>query len=113
MILVDKGIQPGNYAADILHALTSQHMEWVAERLLEHGMPVEADNYAALYVCLNNRAAGAAKLLLDRGFDLAQYQIWAEDRLKSEGYESALEELSQHWAELQNSTGPSMGGMSM
>ena len=113
LILVDKGIQPGNYAADILHALTSQHMEWVAERLLEHGMPVEADNYAALYVCLNNRAAGAAKLLLDRGFDLAQYQIWAEDRLKSEGYESALEELSQHWAELQNSTGPSMGGMSM
>ena len=48
-------------------ALTGQHQEWMAERLLEHGMPVEPDNYAALYVCINNQAAGVAKLLLDRG----------------------------------------------
>ena len=52
MELVDKGVQPGNYAADVLHTLTGQHQEWMAEKLLEHGMPVEPDNYAALYVCV-------------------------------------------------------------
>lgn len=37
MTLVDKGIQPGNYAADVLHTLTGQHQDWMAEQLLEHG----------------------------------------------------------------------------
>ena len=50
MELVDKGVQPGNYVADVLHTLTGQHQEWMAEKMLEHGMPVEPDNYAALYV---------------------------------------------------------------
>ena len=74
MELVDKGVQPGDYAADVLHTLTGQHQEWMAEKLLEHGMPVAADNYAALYVCVNNQAAGVAKLLLDRGW------IWSSTR---------------------------------
>lgn len=43
MELVDKGVQPGDYAADVLHTLTGQHQEWMAEKLLEHGMPVAAD----------------------------------------------------------------------
>ena len=49
--------------------LTGQHQEWMAEKMLEHGMPVEPDNYAALYVCVNNQAADIAKLLLDKGID--------------------------------------------
>ena len=96
MELVDKGVQPGNYAADVLHTLTGQHQEWMAEKLLEHGMPVEPDNYAALYVCVNNQAAGIAKLLLDRGMDLDQYQAWAEKQRKNEGYEVICTQNSGH-----------------
>ena len=116
MELVDKGVQPGNYAADVLHTLTGQHQEWMAEKLLEHGMPVEPDNYAALYVCVNNQAAGIAKLLLDRGMDLDQYQAWAEKQRKNEGYEETMEELTEYWSELQSGPeqdGPSMDGMSL
>ncbi len=65
--LVDKGVRPGDEVVGILRTLTGQHQEWMAERLLEHGMPVEPDNYDALYACVSNQAVGAAKLLLDRG----------------------------------------------
>lgn len=85
MDLVDKGVRPGDEVAGILRTLTGQHQEWMAERLLEHGMPVEPDNYDALYACVSNQAVGAAKLLLDRGIDLEQYQLWAEPRPKAMG----------------------------
>ena len=109
--LVDKGIQPGDYAADVLHTLTGQHQNWMAERLLEHGMPVAPDNYAALYACLNNGAADIGKLLLDRGIDLERYQIWAEKQRRSEGYMEAMEELTSYWEKQQ--TGPQQDGPSM
>ena len=114
--LVDKGIQPGSYAADILHTLTAQHQDWMAERLLEHGMPVAPDNYAALHACLNNGAAGIGKLLLDHVIDLERYQAWAEHRPKSEEYGAAMEELAEYWAQTQTmpqQDGPSMGDMSL
>ena len=116
MELVDKGVQPGNYVVDVLRALTGQHQEWMAEKLLEHGMPVEPDNYAALYICVNNQALGAAKLLLDQGMDLEQYKAWAEKQRKNEGYEETMAELTQYWSELQSGPeqgGPSMDGMSL
>ena len=116
MELVDKGVQPGNYAADVLHTLTGQHQEWMAEKMLEHGMPVEPDNYAALYVCVNNQAAGIAKLLLDKGIDLDRYQAWAEKQRKNEGYEETMAELTEYWSELQSGPeqdGPSMNGMTL
>ena len=78
--------------------------------------PVAADNYAALYVCVNNQAAGVAKLLLDRGMDLEQYQTWAEKQRKNEGYEETMAELTEYWSELQSGPeqdSPSMDGMSL
>lgn len=114
--LVDKGIRPGSGAADVLHTLTAQHQDWMAERLLEHGMPVAPDNYAALHACLNNGAAGIGKLLLDHGIDLEQYQAWAEHRPKSEEYGAAMEELAEYWVQAQTvpqQDGPSMGDMSL
>ena len=116
MELVDKGVQPGNYVADVLHTLTGQHQEWMAEKMLEHGMPVEPDNYAALYVCVNNQAADIAKLLLDKGIDLDRYQAWAEKQRKNEGYEETMAELTEYWSELQSGPeqdGPSMNGMTL
>ena len=65
-------------------------------------MPVAPDNYAAIYVCLNQKLAGIAKLLLDRGIDLDQYRTWAEKYPKNEGYEAAMEELTEYWADLQS-----------
>ena len=114
--LVDKGVRPGDEVVGILRTLTGQHQEWMAERLLEHGMPVEPDNYDALYACVSNQAVGAAKLLLDRGIDLEQYQLWAEHRPKGDGYTETMEELAAYWSELQNSTQPEdspMKGMNL
>lgn len=114
--LVDKGVQPGDEAAGVLRTLTAQGQAWMAEKLLEYGMPVEPDNYAALYACVSNQALGAAKLLLDRGIDLDQYQLWAEHRPKDDGYTETMEELAAYWSELQNSLRPEdspMDGMSL
>ena len=116
LTLVDKGIQPGDHAADVLYTLTAQHQDWMAERLLEHGMPVAPDNYAALYACLNNGAVDIGKLLLDRGIDLERYQVWAEHRPKSEEHGVAMEELAEYWAQtrtMPQQDGPSMGDMSL
>ena len=101
---------------DVLHTLTGQHQNWMAERLLEHGMPVAPNNYAALYVCLNNGAADIGKLLLDRGIDLERYQAWAEHRPKSEEYGAAMEDLAEYWAQTQigpQQDGPFLGDMSL
>lgn len=114
--LVDKGIQPGNDVADVLLTLTGQHQNWMAERLLEHGMPVAPDNYTALYACLNTGAVDIGKLLLDRGIDLKRYQVWAEHRPKSEEHGAAMEELAEYWVQMQTGSqqdGPSVGGMSL
>ena len=95
---------------------TYEYLEIMERWLLEHGMPVAADNYAALYVCVNNQAAGVAKLLLDRGMDLEQYQTWAEKQRKNEGYEETMAELTEYWSELQSGPeqdSPSMDGMSL
>lgn len=114
--LVDKGIQPGSCTADVLHTLTGQQQNWMAERLLEHGMPVAPDNYAALYACLNNGAADIGELLLDRGIDLERYEAWVEHRPKSEEHGAAMEKLAEYWAQMQigpQQDGPSMGDMSL
>lgn len=114
--LVDKGVQPGDYAADVLHCLTYSHQEWMVEDLLEHGMPVALDNYAALYVCIKNKAPEIAKQLLDRGIDLGKYWVRAEKQPKNEGYAETMEELSEYWSELKSSPqqgGPAMGCMSL
>ena len=74
-------------------------------------MPVAPDNYAAIYVCLNQKSAGIAKLLLDRGIDLDQYRTWAEKYPKNEGYEEAMEELTSYWEKQQ--TAPQQVGLSM
>ena len=116
LALVEKGAQPREYVEDVLHVFTARGQEWMAERLLKQGLPVEADNYAALYVCLNNRAVNAAKLLLDRGMDLDGYRAWADGLHKEDGYEETMDELSEYWTDLQNAPqqdGPDMGGMSL
>ena len=95
---------------------TYEYLEIMERWLLEHGMPVAPDNYAALHACLNNGAADIGKLLLDRGIDLERYQIWAEKQRKSEGYMEAMEELAEYWAQMQTEpqqNGPSMGDMSL
>lgn len=114
--LVEKGVQPGDYVVDVLHFLTGLHEEQEARELLEKGMPVEPDNYCALYVCINNQVPGIAKLLLDRGMDLDRYRAWAEKQPKEAGYAETMEEVSAYWAERKGRDGPerpgpSMGGM--
>ena len=114
--LVDKGVRPGDEVVGILRTLTGQHQEWMAERLLEHGMPVEPDNYAAIYACVSNQPVGAAARLLFRRSNLEQYQLWAEHRPKGDGYAETMEELAAYWSELQNSTQPEdspMKGMNL
>ena len=112
--LIDKGIRPGDHVEDILRTLTGQHQEWMAEQLLAHGMPVGPDNYAALYVCINNGMPGVAKLVLDQGIDFDKYRAWADNKPKSAEYEAAMEALYEYMTEQKNTVqrdGPTMGGM--
>lgn len=114
LALIDKGAQPDRHASEVLRILTAGHREWMAEQLLKQGMPVAADDYAALSVCVQHDAVDAAKLLLDRGMDFEQYRLWAEDYDRDRGHEDTLEALAEHWAESlnpPNQDGPAMEGM--
>ena len=114
LALIEKGAQPDRHASEVLRVLTAGHRECMAEQLLKHGMPVAADDYAALSVCVQHDAVDAAKLLLDRGMDFEQYRLWAEDHDRNCGHEDTLEALAEHWAESldpPNQDSPAMGGM--
>ena len=116
LALVEKGAHPGCHTAEVLRILTASHQEWMAERLLEQGMPVDPGDYAALHACVQNDAVDAAKLLLDRGMDLDGYQDWAVNHGKR-GHPETLETLAEYWSELQSAPRQEqtqvMGGMSL
>ena len=116
MVLVEKGAQPDRHISQVLRPLLSGHLEWMAERLLKAGMPVELDDYAALSACIQNDAVDTAKLLLDRGMDLEQYRLWDAAYGRSDGHAETMDALSEYWSELQSGPqqdGPAMGGMSL
>lgn len=119
-MLVDKGLQPGNYAGNVLQNLTCERGRfWMAEQLLKNGMEVRPNDYRALDVCMKNGATDAAKLLLNQGMDFDQYQVWAEKHSHSTIDEQTRAEVWQHWNDIQSRQqaaaplqGQTLGGLS-
>jgi hypothetical protein len=117
--LAEKGIRPGNYAETILSNLLTGSNAWMAEHLLESGMQVELDDYAAFNACVQNDSLKSAKLLLDQGMDLEQYKLWAADHGGLRTYTDTLSELQTYWDAKQEAPtqeqddGPSMTGMQL
>lgn len=112
--LVEKGISGGPNAARTLHMLTYQQSDrWIAEELLQKRMWVDADDYGAFHVCVQNDAVEVCKLLLDGGIDFDVYQQWAKNHPNS-GHEDTIQALSDYWSEIQakmeQAGGPEMGG---
>ena len=115
MDLIKKGARPGRYASNILQPLTyNNRNSWMAEKYLEAGMKVEPDDYGALFTCIKNDAVDCAKLILDQGMDLEQYQEWAGRQIMNTDY-PALDELKEYWSELhpENVQEPTIGGMTL
>ena len=99
--LVEKGISGGGSSARTLHMLTYEgHDSWIAEELLEKRMWVDANDYSALHVCVQNDAVEVCKLLLDSGMDFEQYRQWAQTR-PCAGHEETLQTLEDYWSEMQ------------
>lgn len=116
LVLISKGAQPGRHVSAVLRFLTANHQERMAEQLLKQGIPVAADDYAALFACVCNNAEGAAKLLPDRGMDFEKYQEWVDEQGKFGGYADTLGNLTDYWHELQGTPqqdGPTTGGMGL
>ena len=98
--LVEKGISGGGSSARTLHMLTYEgHDSWIAEELLEKRMWVDANDYSALHVCVQNDAVEVCKLLLDSGMDFEQYRQWAQTR-PCAGHAETLQALEDHWSEM-------------
>lgn len=115
--LVEKGISGGPNAARTLHMLTYQQSDrWIAEELLQKRMWVDADDYGAFHVCVQNDAVEVCKLLLDGGMDFDVYQQWAKNH-PSPGHEDTIQALALHWQEIQTgmeqSEAPEMGGQTL
>ena len=99
--LVEKGISGGGSSARTLHMLTYEGRDsWIAEELLEKRMWVDANDYSALHVCVQNDAVEVCKLLLDGGMDFEQYRQWAQTR-PCAGHEETLQTLEDYWSEMQ------------
>ena len=99
--LVEKRISGGGSSARTLHMLTYEGRDsWIAEELLEKRMWVDANDYSALHVCVQNDAVEVCKLLLDGGMDFEQYRQWAQTR-PCAGHEETLQTLEDYWSEMQ------------
>lgn len=99
--LIDKGLQPGMYAASVLQNLTCSRGDiWMAESLLKNGMEVGCKDYHALNVCVKNGAVDAAKLLLEQGMDFDGYLDWRGHNDRSSVPKDVMEELGQYAQEL-------------
>lgn len=102
-MLVDKGLQPGIQAENVLQNFTGDRSnQWMAERLLKNGMEVSPTDYYAMNVCVRNGAVEAAKLLLDQGKDFEQYRACAEKHGRTPVDEQVCGELQEHWDTLKS-----------
>ncbi len=127
--LVEKGLNAGSSAANVLRQLTHENRDsWMAESLLRERMWVDPRDYKAFHICVQNDAVDVAKLLLEGGVDFEGYRQWAQARYYA-GHEETLQALSEHWAKLTggmegttlengapiedqpDQSGPAMGGM--
>ena len=110
--LVTKGAPCGERSAELLRHMTTSRDEWAAKLLLEDGMKIENDDYAALDACVCNRAAGIAQTLLERGMDFDGYLEWASAHPNPDRPEELLDQLEELWQSIgeqgQGQTGPTM-----
>lgn len=110
--LVTKGASCGERAAELLRHMTTSRDEWATKLLLEDGMRIENDDYAALDACVCNRAAGIAQILLEQGMDFDSYLEWASAHPNDDRPAQLLNQLEEFWQSVgeqgQNQTGPVM-----
>lgn len=93
--LVTKGAPCGERAAELLRHMTTSRDEWAAKHLLEDGMKIESNDYAALDACICNRAAGIAQTLLERGMDFDGYLEWVSAHPNPDRPEELLDQLGE------------------
>ena len=93
--LVMKGAPCGERAAELLRYMTTSRDEWAAKLLLEDGMKVESNDYAALDACICNRAAGIAQTLLERGTDFDGYLEWVSAHPNPDRPKELLDQLGE------------------
>ena len=100
--LVTKGAPCGERAVELLRHMTTSRDEWAAKLLLNDGMRIENDDYAALDACICNRAEGIAQILLERGMDFDGYLEWASAHPNTDRPEEILDQLEDFWESMGN-----------
>ena len=98
--LIEHGIHANIYAAEIIHSLKREHMDWLTESFAEKENCVSIQNFSALHACVETGQLRAAENLLERGMDFAKFQAW----IKKHEYkvsEEALGMLEEQWKVLQ------------
>lgn len=101
--LVAKGFHANQHAADTFRALINSGDRWNISTLLQDGMEVSAENYAAFHVCASNSVVDACKLLLDRGLDLDGYQKWVAGFGQTPAPADVVSELQEYYDSIQQS----------
>lgn len=101
--LVAKGFHANLYAAETFRALISSGDRWNISTLLQDGMEVSAENYAAFHVCASNSVVDACELLLDRGLDFGGYQRWVAEFRQTPAPADVVSELQEYSDSIQRS----------
>lgn len=72
--LLRSGVKLGREAGDTIYAAAAFQHGWFLERMVrEHGVDIDANNYAAMRICKNMTNLDAAKVLVDNGADFAGF----------------------------------------
>ena len=99
--LAEKGICADDSIQEIAGYCARNAQNWDIESLLQRGMQISAENYAAMRILVEHGWTESGQILLDRGMDFDAFTQWAaENHIDLSGHDS-FEQLDAHWAGIQ------------
>ena len=111
LLLAESGINGDPCFADLAQFCAQGNRETILRNLMNDGMKVSNENYAALLACIQYQFAETGKLLLDKGMDFEGFQSWAQKNDANLADSKTFAELQSYWNEIHEHE--QTGGMDM
>jgi hypothetical protein len=95
--LLHAGIDISQHQARLYHAVALSRRLHMFRDLNEHGGDINAENYGALRMCLDNGDICTAKTLVDNGADYKSFRKSVDEKLLAPASKLFLEALDNHY----------------
>lgn len=103
--LAGKGIRADGSMQEIAGYCARNAQNWDIESLLQSGMQIGTENYAAMSTFIEQGWPEAGQILLDRGMDFEAYKQWAAENHIDLSQTDTFGQLDAHWAGMREQDG--------